>query len=204
MSAAIEDGDLGCDSLTAQVVGADGALTDSASQALFEQLFPIMYRQMRALSAGRGRELDELVQIAAEQALRSFARFRGECQLATWTYRICYRTLLKHDRTARRWRARFELGSPEQADAHPSAAERLEEAERASRLRAALAQVSAKRRVVVVLHDLEEHSVSDIAEIVGAREGTVRSRLRDGRRQLAKLLVDDPYFGDVSCGAVEP
>jgi len=46
--------------------------------------------------------------------------------------------------------------------------------------------------------------VSDIAEIVGAREGTVRSRLRDGRRQLAKLLVDDPYFGDVSCGAVEP
>ena len=41
---------------------------------------------------------------------------------------------------------------------------------------------------VVVLHDLEELSVAELAQVVGTGELTVRSRLRDGRKQLAKLL----------------
>jgi len=43
-------------------------------------------------------------------------------------------------------------------------------------------------RAVVVLRDIEEHSIAEIAEIVGAGELTVRSRLRDGRKQLSQLL----------------
>ncbi len=34
-----------------------------------------------------------------------------------------------------------------------------------------------------------------ISEIVGTSEGTVRTRLRDGRRKLAGFLKTDPYFG---------
>ena len=41
---------------------------------------------------------------------------------------------------------------------------------------------------MVILHDIEERSIPEIARIVGAGELTVRSRLRDGRKQLAKLL----------------
>jgi DNA-directed RNA polymerase specialized sigma24 family protein len=48
--------------------------------------------------------------------------------------------------------------------------------------------VSEKYRAVVILHDIEERSIAEIAEIVGAGELTVRSRLRDGRKQLAKLI----------------
>ena len=38
-----------------------------------------------------------------------------------------------------------------------------------------------------------------IAEIVEAPEHTVRSRLRDGRKDLSRALADDSYFGDQSC-----
>jgi RNA polymerase sigma-70 factor (ECF subfamily) len=48
--------------------------------------------------------------------------------------------------------------------------------------------LSDKHRAVVVLHDLEGFDVDDIAGIVGANTLTVRSRLRDGRRQLRRLL----------------
>jgi hypothetical protein len=36
----------------------------------------------------------------------------------------------------------------------------------------------------------------EIAEIIEVKLGTVRSRLRDGRKELLALLQDDPYFGE--------
>jgi DNA-directed RNA polymerase specialized sigma24 family protein len=50
------------------------------------------------------------------------------------------------------------------------------------------------KRSVLVLHDMEELTAREVAEIVGTNERTVRSRLRDGRAQLAKLLALDTLF----------
>ncbi|MES1183932.1 MAG: sigma factor-like helix-turn-helix DNA-binding protein, partial [Myxococcales bacterium] len=49
-------------------------------------------------------------------------------------------------------------------------------------------------RTVVVLHDVEELSIAEIAGIVGSNELTVRSRLRDGRKRLRVLLSADQEF----------
>jgi RNA polymerase sigma-70 factor, ECF subfamily len=158
---------------------------------------------MHAL-AGRSRDLDDLVQIAAEQVFRSLSSFEGRSAPSTWTYRICYHTLLKRRRFYERWLRRFvpteDVGSERlQVETAPDGAELLEGRERIRRLRAALDRVSPKRRAVVILHDLEELEIPEIAAIVGARELTVRSRLRDGRKQLASELHGDPYFGADAC-----
>lgn len=50
------------------------------------------------------------------------------------------------------------------------------------------------------MHDLEGLDIDEVASVVGATPVAVRSRLRDGRRMLAQILADDPYFGDVACG----
>lgn len=141
-------------------------------------------------------DFDDLVQTAAEQALRALPSFRAESELSTWTYRICYRTVARHRRWSMRWLRRFTLEAPvtEAEDTAPSAPERLEDAERIRRLHAALDRLSDRRRAVVVLRDLEGLDITTLAQIVGANEATVRSRLRDGRRDLAALLRDDPYF----------
>ena len=57
---------------------------------------------MRSLT-GQVADLDDLAQAAAERILRALPSFRGESELRTWTYRICYRTLLDQQRWYRRW-----------------------------------------------------------------------------------------------------
>jgi len=171
------------------------------SRALFE----LVYRQMRTLAASRGRELDDLVQTALVKVLKGLPSFEGRSELSTWTYRICYVTLVSHQRSAQRWLARM-LSTPEVPDGPAPGldpAESLERRERAERLRRALSRVSPKRRAVVVLHDFEELDIDQIAAIVGAKRNTVKSRLRDGHRQLARLLRDDVYFGDAAIGGDE-
>lgn len=166
-----------------------------SSPALSErQLFEAVHRRMRALAGSAAPDLDDLVQLAAEQVFRSLPGFDGRSELLTWVYAVCYRVLLTQRRWYRRWRRRFTLQQEDDQlpsqEPMPSAA--LEARERAQSLQAALAKMSDKYRVVVVLHDLEELTIKDIVQIVGAQELTVRSRLRDGRRQLLRLLQADP------------
>jgi RNA polymerase sigma-70 factor, ECF subfamily len=169
-------------------------------QAARSEVFQLVYRQMRSLAGGRS-DFDDLVQTAAEQVLKSFASFEGRSKLSTWCYRICYVTVLRHERWYRRWLRRFTLTEGGDVESHSPALEQptLEELERAARLRRAIGRLSPKRRTVVVLHDLEGHAIDEIARIVEAKPLTVRSRLRDGRRDLARILGADPYFGDEAC-----
>jgi RNA polymerase sigma-70 factor (ECF subfamily) len=167
-----------------------------------EEVFALVYRQIRRLAGPR--DVDELTQLAAEQVLKSLPRFEGRSQLSTWTFRICYLTVRKHDRWYRRWLRRFTLTSdgelPERERPEADAPDRrIEAQQRAQRLRRALGELSPKRRDVVFLHDIEGLSVDEVAEIVGAAPMAVRSRLRDGRKMLATLLASDPYFGDDAC-----
>jgi RNA polymerase sigma-70 factor (ECF subfamily) len=168
------------------------------------EVFELVYRQMRSL-AGKRPDFDDLVQIAAEQVLRSLSSFEGRSKLSTWTYRICYLTVLRHERWYRRWLRRFTLSERGDLEGHAPAHDEpsLEEIERAARLRHAVEQLSPKRRTVVVLHDLEGQSIESIAHVVRANPLTVRSRLRDGRRDLARILAADPYFGDDACRTEE-
>lgn len=154
------------------------------------ELFEMVYRSMRSLTGPRATDLDDLVQAAAEQVMKSLPAFDQRSELRTWVYAVSYRVLLRHRRWYRRWAARFSLGveHDDQASDVGLPSERLEARERAREVREVLAQVSDKYRAVVILHDLEERSIPEIAEIIGAGELTVRSRLRDGRKQLAKLV----------------
>lgn len=112
----------------------------------------------------------------------------------TWVYTICYRVLVRHRAWYRRWQLRFspEVEAVSVASEAMSPRCRLEAGEGLLQLHAALTQMSDKYRAVVVLHDLEEISVKEIAQVVGAPEPTVRSRLRDGRKQLQRLLQASP------------
>jgi RNA polymerase sigma-70 factor, ECF subfamily len=61
--------------------------------------------------------------------------------------------------------------------------------ENAKRLRAALQKLPPDHRLIVVLHDMEELSDEDIAEITGLRAGTIRVRLHRARLFVRKELA---------------
>lgn len=175
-----------------------GAVPDS------QQLFALVCMHMRKL-VGHSSDYEDLVQTAAELALRDLPRFEGRSSLSTWVFRVCYTTLLGQRRWYRRWLRRFTLGEGgEPVDVPDSsavnAAETLLVRERQQRLSQAVERLSPKLRAVVTLHDLQGMSVDEIAEVVEANMLTVRSRLRDGRRELGRRLAKDAYFGDAACG----
>jgi RNA polymerase sigma-70 factor (ECF subfamily) len=58
------------------------------------------------------------------------------------------------------------------------------------RLRQALAELPERRRIAVVLFDVEGYTDAEIGEILGLPEGTVRSEVFHARRALRVLLAD--------------
>ncbi len=89
-------------------------------------------------------------------------------------------------------RERTRKGRHEELDTEPPASERERpdarlEDERARRvLDLALASLSDDLRVVFVLHEIEEETMSDIAHILGVPPGTVASRLKRAREEWKK------------------
>lgn len=172
------------------------SLEDTLARGSSDELLALLYRQMRAL-AGPRQDLDDLVQAAAERALKALVRFEGRSSLATFTYGIVYRTLLDQQRWYRRFQRRFSLDSREEPDEleFPRSSETdLRELQRARRLYAALDELPKEKRATLILHDLEGLDVANVATISGANERTVRSRLRDAHKKLAEILRKDPLF----------
>jgi len=170
------------------------AVTAGALPLPEREVMLLVHRQMFAL-AGPGPDLDDLIQTALEQLLT--ASFEGRSSFKTFCHAVCYRVWLKHLRSRYRFLARFFMSDAaiEVADDQMSVEASLEERERTSRLYAALDRITPKRRAVLTLFELSGLSTAEIATIVDAPEPTVRTRLRDARRQLEGLLRDDAYFG---------
>jgi RNA polymerase sigma-70 factor (ECF subfamily) len=157
------------------------------------ELFGLVYRCMRSLVAPHDRDFEDLVQAAATEVWRARESFQGRSELSGWIYGVCYRVLLNHRRFWRRFLLRFDIGiAGEPTSEVPASLELLNELERAEKLREALGRLNEKHRAVVVLHDLEGFDIAEIAAIVAANPLTVRSRLRDGRQRLRRLLELEP------------
>jgi RNA polymerase sigma-70 factor, ECF subfamily len=181
---------------TALELTAPGQREDTLVREGEDELLALLYRQMRAL-AGPRQDLDDLVQAAAERAIRALERFEGRASLSTFTYGIVYRTFIDQQRWYRRFQRRFTFDSREEADdaTFPRSSETdLRELERARRLYVALDALPKEKRATLILHDLEGLDVADVATISGTNELTVRSRLRDAHKKLAELLRQDPLF----------
>src|SRR5919108_2218536 len=74
-------------------------------------------------------------------------------------------------------------------DAAPTPETSLLRRENAKRLRDAVQQLPPEYRLILVLHDMEELSDEDVAEITGLRPGTVRVRLHRARLFVRKELA---------------
>ena len=149
----------------------------------------------------------DITQEVFVKVFRGVSRFHGEASLRTWIYRIAVHEALNQ----RRWWSRHRqqevtiesesTGYEEEpqwalgeslVDPHGTPFEAAAQAEVAERVEAALREVPEPFRTVVVLRDIEGFGYEEIAEILKANLGTVKSRLMRGRSHLKALLA--PYM----------
>jgi RNA polymerase sigma-70 factor, ECF subfamily len=117
--------------------------------------------------------------------------FRGESSLATYIYRIALNLGMKH-REKMRSHAQKDLTLAENAPwmIAPSVDPEhyAEKRELAERVDAALSHLSEDQREAVLLHTLHGLTYIECAEILGVPEGTVKSRVFHGCKELRRRL----------------
>src|SRR3954470_5165259 len=153
----------------------------------------------RMLGPGRG-DLDDVLQEVFIEVFRSIARFRGDSKVSTWLYRVCVNVALQRLRKRKR---RNEVSTDDVVEPAPSDGGETPERAPDNRRRLdavylILDELSPKKRVVFILHEIEGREPKEIAGIVGAPVLTVRTRLHYARKEFyARAAVDARLDGVV-------
>ena len=173
----------------------------------FEEL--VLQNQQKIISLcyrllGDTQAAQELAADAFAESFRSLKKFRRKAQFGTWLYRIALNLGYNRLRRAKRERKLFvsrdasetDVGaiheSPLQIEAEaasgpqPNPLETLEQDELRRQIRSVLAQLSKDHAQILILHDVEDLSYAELAEVLNCSPGTVMSRLSRAREGFRK------------------
>lgn len=128
---------------------------------------------------------ETLTQDCFLRAYRSRHTFRGDAQISTWLMKIAINLMRDHLRNRRRafWRM-VNTNSVELADVSDRIPDNRRTPEeillfraKVEALRQIVPRLSPQQREVFMMHFIDELQVSEIAESIGLKEGTVKSHL---------------------------
>jgi len=190
VSAAVQDLDVDVELVARHRCG-DAHAFDEVYSRFVEMVYSLACRL-----SGNREEASDLTQEVFLRVYRHLGSFGGRSSLKTWVFRIA----INHcrDRLSR-WRPLTQpigedVGEGEVAYADPARGpeELAVAADEGRRVTAALARLPQAFREAVALRDIEGLSYEEIADVLGVRIGTVRSRIARGRDQLRALLETRP------------
>lgn len=138
-------------------------------------------RFLTALCCGDAALADDLAQESLIKAWLSADSFRADSTFSTWIHRIAYNTFINYRRGA--------VPKAPLTEASVVASESAsDDAFRYQPLYEALALLSVKERMSILLHYLEGYTIREIAEIEEVSEAAVKQHLSRGREHLRTLL----------------
>lgn len=179
--------------LIARTLGGDGA----AYGILVERFQRKIYRVAYAITRDET-EADTITQDTFIQAYTHLGKFQGRSELETWLTRIT----INRSRDWLRRRKFVSLFSHDDADSDDRiyAIEPIDEQPDAERqfmshqLRAAILRaertLSSQQKIIFRLRHYENHSLEEIAELLGLRSGTVRAHLFRAIHKVRKELAE--------------
>lgn len=141
---------------------------------------------------GEEASAEDALQETLLNVYRGISNFRGDSKVSTWISRITINVCLGMLRKGKNRRyveledeAARDLPAEPTPFTDPVAHTSLEELR--SFVKEAFERMSDKQGIVVRLHDLEGHTIQEIAEIIDCPVGTVKSRLFYGRQEFKTL-----------------
>ncbi len=137
-------------------------------------------------------EAEDLTQDVFIRVYQTLSSFRSESgSLSGWLMQVARNLLIDRYRRLRRNLHFDPIRDADLSVSDPSAPNPLQcltRDEIKTRVQAALRRLPPNTRNVIVLHDLEGLALAEVAVILHAPEGTVKSRMIRGRRELARIL----------------
>lgn len=169
-------------------------------KAAFDTLIKSYEKRVYNLAYRLCGNYDEANDISVDAFLRVFQAvklFRGDANFSTWLYRIVTnvyldrrkRSLNKQHLSLEEYIELEENSVARQVeDTGPTPASSAEESERAVFLQRAIGELPDYQRAMIVLFHTEGLSYEEIAEVLGLKIGTVKSRLNRARLTLREKL----------------
>ena len=172
----------------------DAALIDACLAGRREAFDPIVRRygpqvyRVCLRFAGNHADASDLAQDTFVRAFRGLRTFKGRSTVSTWLYRIAVNVCL--NRASTRVAVTAALQGRDPVDVQGEAADaRLLRAERAHRVRAAIARLPKKQRATLILRVYHDLGHDEIASILGSSAGTVKVNFFHALANLRKLLT---------------
>lgn len=154
----------------------EARLTESSTLAVRVAYSVLRHRQ----------DAEDVAQDAFARAYRRFRSLRNRDRFRAWLVRMTWRLAIDRKRSDHRRLAREAVRT--EALPPPTAADDLEARERAAALWRAIDALPEKLRVVIVLANIQELDLGEVARLLGLPTGTVKSRLFLARQRLKELL----------------
>lgn len=174
---------------------ADGDLVDgcrNGDRVAFATLVtryqrPIYNAAFRVL--GSVEDASEITQIVFLRVVERLEDYDSQYKFFSWIYRIAINESIDLLRRNRREEPLDDGIEP--ADmAGDGPEQRYQNRQLSERIQRALMRMTVEDRVVLTLRHFSELSYREIAEVLGAEEKTVKSRLFEARRRMGELLAD--------------
>jgi len=178
-----------------------GAGTGDAAE--FERLLrphvPALYRSAYRWTGAVDRA-EDLVQQLLVRLFPRLAELRALEQVRPWTLRVMYRIFVDELRRTRASPVQFGAdatddgaGAEDEAwlDPGPEPAELVEQQLTQERLLRAWEQLGEEHRAVLSMHDSEDYTLPELAQIMDIPLGTLKSRLHRARARLRALLAEE-------------
>lgn len=168
----------------------------------FNELMAMHERRMYAVAlrmCNNHEDAQDCLQEAMLRIFRAISGFKGQSSFSTWVYRITMNTCLDELRRRKNrpntslddlldsgWAPSDETDTPERHAVR---------SEKRRNIQQMIRELPEDMRSAIILRDIEGYSYDDIADILGANVGTIKSRISRGREKLReKILAKSELF----------
>lgn len=141
---------------------------------------------------GEEASAEDALQETLLNVYRGISNFRGDSKVSTWISRITVNVCLGMLRRGKNWQlidiedeSTGELPAALTSDTDPM--EHASQEELRALVEESFARMTGKQADVVRLHDMEGHTIQEIAQIIHCPAGTVKSRLFYGRQEFKDI-----------------
>lgn len=164
---------------------------DTSAFSYFVDTYQDMAITIAYRICGNMQDAEDIVQNAFVKTYHNLHTFKSDSKFSTWFYRIVYNTAITEIKSASYNVLHVDYNQINIQDTYSEldTISQIEESERTHLINSALEKMPKDEGVIISLFYLEEHSVKEIAKIIGLTESNVKVKLHRGRKQMALMLT---------------